>query len=69
MVSRLQVRIRSICRNTCIPVNLRYREREERLEALEYLGHWVGDVDQPLHVSFQDDRGGNDLGVSGGVCS
>ena len=26
---------------------------------LEFLGHWVGDVHQPLHVSFKDDRGGN----------
>jgi hypothetical protein len=42
---------------------------QERLEALKYLGHWVGDVHQPLHVSFQDDRGGNEIGVSGGLCS
>jgi hypothetical protein len=31
----------------------------DRLTALTYLGHWVGDVHQPLHVSFTDDRGGN----------
>ena len=42
---------------------------EERLEALKYLGHWVGDVHQPLHVSFEDDRGGNEVGISGGLCS
>jgi hypothetical protein len=42
---------------------------QERLEALKYLGHWVGDVHQPLHVSFQDDRGGNQVSVSGGLCS
>jgi hypothetical protein len=42
---------------------------QEKLEALKYLGHWVGDVHQPLHVSFQDDRGGNQVGVSGGLCS
>ena len=42
---------------------------QETLEALKYLGHWVGDVHQPLHVSFEDDRGGNEIGVSGGVCS
>jgi S1/P1 Nuclease len=30
----------------------------EKLAALKYLGHWVGDVHQPLHVSFKDDRGG-----------
>ena len=28
-----------------------------RLAALKFLGHWVGDVHQPLHVSFKDDRG------------
>jgi len=39
----------------------------EKLVALKYLGHWVGDVHQPLHVSFRDDRGGNDIRVSG-VC-
>jgi hypothetical protein len=32
---------------------------EERRRALKYLGHWVGDLHQPLHVSFEDDRGGN----------
>lgn len=30
-----------------------------KLRALKFLGHWVGDVHQPLHVSFGDDRGGN----------
>ena len=37
----------------------------KRLIALESLGHWVGDIHQPLHVSFEDDRGGNDIRVSG----
>jgi hypothetical protein len=39
---------------------------QERAEALVLLGHWVGDVHQPLHVSFADDRGGNDVDVRGG---
>jgi len=30
-----------------------------KLLSLKLLGHWVGDMHQPLHVSFQDDRGGN----------
>ena len=42
---------------------------QDRFEALKYLGHWVGDVHQPLHVSFEDDRGGNEVGVWGGICS
>lgn len=35
------------------------RPREERVFALMALGHWIGDIHQPLHVSFADDRGGN----------
>lgn len=46
----------------------RYRARAARGPEV-YLGHWVGDVHQPLHVSFQDDRDGNEIGVSGGLCS
>lgn len=37
----------------------------DRLEHLKFLAHWVGDVHQPLHVSFADDRGGNDIRVRG----
>lgn len=39
-----------------------------RLTALKYLGHWVGDVHQPMHVSFADDRGGNSINTTG-ACS
>jgi hypothetical protein len=38
-----------------------------RLDALKLLGHWVGDLHQPLHVSFMDDRGGNNIDATG-VC-
>ena len=31
----------------------------KKLDALKFLGHWVGDVHQPMHVSFRDDRGDN----------
>nr|WP_130212388.1 S1/P1 nuclease [Bradyrhizobium genosp. SA-3] len=40
----------------------------DRLIALKFLGHWVGDIHQPLHVSFADDKGGNGIDVSG-LCS
>jgi hypothetical protein len=36
-----------------------------RLVALKSLGHWVGDIHQPLHVSFVDDKGGNNIKTSG----
>jgi S1/P1 Nuclease len=35
----------------------------QRLEALKYLVHFVGDLHQPLHVSNNQDRGGNNLFV------
>lgn len=31
---------------------------------LAYLGHWLGDVHQPLHVSFKSDLGGNRVSTS-----
>ncbi|MBP8672354.1 MAG: S1/P1 nuclease [Sphingobium sp.] len=37
------------------------RSREERAFALMALGHWVGDIHQPLHISYADDRGGNGI--------
>jgi hypothetical protein len=40
----------------------------EKRAALKFLGHWVGDVHQPLHVSFKDDKGGNDI-LEEGPCT
>jgi hypothetical protein len=37
----------------------------DKLQALKFLGHWMGDLHQPLHLSFQDDRGGNEVEVRG----
>ena len=37
----------------------------DQLRLLKSLGHWVGDVHQPLHVSFDDDRGGNLVAIAG----
>jgi hypothetical protein len=36
----------------------------ERLEALKYLVHFIGDIHQPLHASNNHDRGGNDVQVT-----
>ena len=35
-----------------------------RLEALKFLGHFVGDLHQPLHAGYRDDRGGNKIKVN-----
>jgi hypothetical protein len=37
---------------------------EKRVLALMAVGHWVGDIHQPLHISFADDQGGNLIDVN-----
>lgn len=38
---------------------------KQRAAALMAVGHWVGDVHQPLHLSFADDAGGNSIQATG----
>src|SRR5262249_38194255 len=45
------------------------QDESERLRLLKSLGHWVGDIHQPLHVSFEDDKGGNYVAAAGGCAS
>lgn len=40
------------------------RSKQDRVVALLALGHWVGDIHQPLHISYEDDVGGNSISVS-----
>ena len=42
----------------------RSRPEAERVEALAFLLHFVGDLHQPLHVGEKNDRGGNDVAAS-----
>lgn len=39
--------------------------KADRAEAMLGIGHWLGDIHQPLHVSFADDQGGNAIAVKG----
>ncbi len=39
-------------------------ERRRQWEAFAWLCHLVGDLHQPLHAGYRDDRGGNDVEVS-----
>lgn len=41
----------------------------ERLQALAYLAHFVGDLHMPLHAGDRSDRGGNDFAVNYGIIS
>jgi hypothetical protein len=56
-------------KHACVVAKIQQFERElgdrmlperQRLEALKYIVHFVGDIHQPLHVSNNHDRGGND---------
>ena len=40
----------------------------QKLEALKFLGHWVGDIHQPMHVTYQDDRGANSIELESDSC-
>ncbi len=42
----------------------RQRPDAERRDALKFLVHFVGDVHQPMHAGWADDRGGNDFQVN-----
>jgi hypothetical protein len=35
--------------------------REQRIEALKYIVHFVGDAHQPMHISRSEDKGGNTI--------
>ena len=39
------------------------RTHAERLQALKFVVHFVGDVHQPLHAGYAHDKGGNDVQV------
>lgn len=36
----------------------------DRTEALQFIIHFIGDIHQPMHVSYEDDRGGNMITVN-----
>jgi nuclease S1 len=67
------------CDDNCVTYGIAFHEErlgekalgdQKRAEALFFLGHWVGDVHQPLHVSFADDLGGNSVKpIEGGFYS
>lgn len=38
--------------------------RQDKVEALRFLCHFLGDLHQPLHVGRATDRGGNDIDIS-----
>jgi hypothetical protein len=60
----------SHCGSDCVLKGIEYHSARlanhdlpewKRAEALFFIGHWIGDIHQPLHVSFADDLGGNEI--------
>jgi len=57
------------CRKNCLPQAILKHQQVlaqtksevnwQRVQALLFLGHWLGDIHQPFHISFADDFGGN----------
>lgn len=58
---------RNACHQNCLIKAIPYHQQQfittispwTKLQALMFLGHWLGDIHQPLHVSFASDKGGN----------
>src|SRR5262245_3306266 len=57
------VAIQRYARYIALPPGASSREKERRVLALRFLGHFVGDLHQPLHVGFAEDLGGNKIDV------
>ena len=62
---------KSSCQQLCITqaINLHLKQLEQaennwqKLQALMFLGHWLGDIHQPLHISYESDKGGNTIQI------
>lgn len=62
------------CSENCLPqailthqhklTNARKNVNWQQAQALLFLAHWLGDIHQPLHISFADDLGGNNVTFS-----
>ena len=64
------------CKENCLPQAILQHQYQlaqskntnkknwQQAQALLFLGHWLGDIHQPLHISFADDLGGNKIKFS-----
>ncbi|WOH36905.1 S1/P1 nuclease [Thalassotalea fonticola] len=67
-VAREQTEIgKSDCQSNCILDAITFHQQQyinaknpiTKIQALLFLAHWLGDIHQPLHISFKSDLGGN----------
>jgi len=74
-VPRTQKEVKpGLCAKNCLPqailvhqqILVKNKESTpwQQAQALLFLGHWLGDIHQPLHISFNDDLGGNKVTLS-----
>ena len=55
------------CKGNCVAKGIIYHQQQfvqaksglKKAQALSFLGHWIADLHQPLHVSYASDLGGN----------
>ncbi|WDE05646.1 S1/P1 nuclease [Thalassomonas viridans] len=74
-----QVITENACRDNCVPQAILFHQQQlskgsdewQKQQALMFLGHWLGDIHQPLHISFASDLGGNRSEITStlGKCS
>ncbi|PZQ33647.1 S1/P1 nuclease [Pseudoxanthomonas japonensis] len=55
--------VEAIRKQTAILADAR-RPRAERLQALKFVVHFVGDAHQPLHAGYGHDKGGNEFQIN-----
>ena len=69
-VARNQIKVNvDNCHGHCIIDAIKHHQQQfikrtspaDKIQALLFLAHWIGDLHQPLHVSFKSDRGGNKI--------
>lgn len=62
----------NVCKKNCVTQAIKYhynalksdKNQWVKTQDLMFLGHWLGDIHQPLHVSFASDLGGNKVAVN-----
>lgn len=60
------------CKKPCLASAINIHQQQlkttndtnEKWQAMLFLGHWLGDIHQPLHVSYKSDLGGNKRAIS-----
>lgn len=62
----------AVCKKDCIGQAIIKHQQQlatekdswKKLQALMFLGHWLGDIHQPLHISYANDWGGNKVKIT-----